>query len=71
MHAEVDRHQPRMPQNLRLELLEREIEPANFVTCALEQRRWLGQGEGLPPQLVGVDENDRERSGYLDWGRCA
>ena len=43
MHAEVDRHQPRIPQDLGLELLERQIEPANCVALALEQRRGLGQ----------------------------
>jgi hypothetical protein len=71
MHAEIDCHQPRAAQDVRVELLERQVESAHRKAGALEQRRRLGQSERLSPQLVGVDQDDWEGSGYFDLGRCA
>ena len=71
MHAHIKRYQARVLEYFRIELLQREIEAGHREACALEPRRRLGQGERLPPQLVGVDEDDLERVGYFDFGRAS
>ena len=71
MHAHVKRHQARILQSLGIELLERKIDAAHREALALQPRGRLGQGERLPPQLIGVDEDDLERVGYFDFGRCS
>jgi hypothetical protein len=71
MHAQVDRHQLRAFENCGIEPLERQIETAHREALLLEQRSRLGEGERLPPELVGIDQYDREVIDYFACGRCA
>jgi hypothetical protein len=69
MHAYVERNQVCLRDHRGIEPLQREIETMHREARALEQRRRLCERERLPPQLVGIDQNDLERPGYLDFGR--
>ena len=60
MHAHMNRHQARISQDVGIELLQRKIEACHRKALALEQRRRLRQAKRLPPQFIGVDEDDLE-----------
>ena len=71
VHAHVDGDHARTPEDRRIELLQRQVEAGHGKAVATQQRRRGGEGERLPAQLVGVDENDLDgRFDYFDFGRC-
>ena len=62
MHAHIKRHQARILQDFGIELLQRKIEAAHRKALALEPGGRLRQGKRLPPQLIGVNEDDLEEA---------
>jgi hypothetical protein len=71
MHADINTDQARIREAFRIELLERKVEAAHRKAFALQPGGRLCQGKRLPPQLVGIDENDLEWVRYFDFGRCS
>ena len=60
-----------MLEDLGIELLQRKIEAAHRKALALKPGGRLRQGKRLPPQLIGIDENDLEWLSYFDFGRSS
>lgn len=63
--------QARALQRFAIEILQRKIEATYRKAFALQPRGGLGEGERLPPQLIGIDEDDLEATGYFDFGRAS
>ena len=60
MHADIQRHQAGIPEQVGVELLQRKVEAGHRKTLVLEHGGRLGQGERLAPQFVRVDQHDPE-----------
>ena len=60
MHAHIKSHQVRIFQDVGIELLQRKIEASHRKALALQQGSRLRQGKRLPPQFIGIDEDDLE-----------
>ncbi len=71
VHAHIYGHDARTLQDFRFDLLQRKIEAGHCKALALEPGNRLRQGERLPPQLIGVDEDDLKWVSYFDFGRCS
>jgi len=63
MHAYIKSHQARSLQDFGVELLQRKIEAGHRKALALQPRGRLRQGKRLPPQLIGVYEDDPAHRG--------
>ena len=60
VHREMDRDKARVEERLRVEPFTREVDAAHLEARVAKPRCRLGEPERLAPELVGVDEHDRE-----------